>query len=76
MTTNKFDKALEMSQAWVDIEGVIAVGESKDDEGNQVIMVFSSLPADTLANILPKEVKGFNVVYYNTGEVRAQDQQE
>lgn len=76
MSTNNFDKALELSQAWVDIDGVMAVGESKDKEGHQVIMVFSSLSADTLRSILPSEVKGYNVVFYDTEEVEIQDQEE
>ena len=72
-----FNQALIKAQNWVGSNGVYAVGESLDNHGEKLILVFAKDTSE-VTKILPKVFHGHKVAYYNTGEIVPQelDQEE
>ncbi len=66
-----FETALEKAQSWVGSHGIYAVGESKDDKGNKLIMIFTSDIQKT-TEVIPKDLDGYPIVYMDTDEIKTQ----
>ncbi|MFN0037367.1 MAG: hypothetical protein ACKVUS_20095 [Saprospiraceae bacterium] len=62
----------EASEAWMQWEGVEAVGQGKTDNDKDCIMVFVSSDTVQALKKLPEEFKGFKVVVQNIGKIDAQ----
>ena len=63
-----FDQALVKAQTWVGSDGVYAVGESLDNKGVKIILVFARDTSE-VTKTLPKVFHGHKVSFYNTGEI-------
>ncbi|MEO1258515.1 MAG: hypothetical protein AAFZ15_06950 [Bacteroidota bacterium] len=59
----------EVAAKWLDIEGVESVGQSKNKEGEDCILVLISVPATALKERIPATYKGIPVELSGTDSI-------
>lgn len=65
--TSEFKKAVqEAREAWTNIEGVVTVGQGKQDQ-TDCIDVFIALNSNKIKKQIPKEYKNVPVVFRESG---------
>jgi hypothetical protein len=69
--TSKIQDALEEANEWMDIEGVEGTGQGQKDD-KDCIIVFVSRPQSEFSAQIPKEFKGFLVVFQESGQIDIQ----
>lgn len=69
--TSKILEALDEANGWMDFEGVEGIGQGQKDD-KDCIIVFVSRPPSELSTQIPKEFKGFPVVFQESGQIDIQ----
>jgi hypothetical protein len=69
--TSKILEALDEANGWIDYEGVEGIGQGQENDKDCIIVFVSCPPAELSAKI-PKEVKGFPVVFRESGQINIQ----
>lgn len=59
--------AIDEATKWIDLEGVVGIGEGKKNK-KKCIKVHVSIPTTEFSSIIPNTFKGFPVVIEETGE--------
>lgn len=67
------DQALAKAEQWMDLPGVVGIGEGATLAGDQAIVVMVSSRAVAAIDDIPSEVDGFPVEILETGHISAQD---
>lgn len=67
------DQALAKAERWLDLPGVVGVGEGATSAGGPAIVVMVSSRAVAAMDDFPSEIDGFPVEILETGNISAQD---
>lgn len=69
--TSKILEALDEANGWMDFEGVEGIGQGQKDDKDCIIVFVSRQPSE-LSTQIPKEFKGFPVVFQESGQIDIQ----
>lgn len=69
--TSTILEALDEASDWMAYNGIEGVGQGKKDD-QDCILVFTSCPPSELTTPIPKEFKGYPVVFQESGQIDIQ----
>jgi len=71
MTIKSFGQALAEAAQWMDLEGVVGIGQGKTDE-KDCILVFVAVKTPEIEKAIPPEYGGYPVRIEETGIISAE----
>ncbi len=69
--SKSIESAIEEASAWLDLDGVEFVGQGVHD-GDDCIVVGTSLPVEAMREKLPRSFHGFAVTIQKSGTIHAE----